>query len=145
MNGPVKPHAPQPHASQPQAPRQLVLLRILIGALTVYVCLAAWRPEWSAANIVALVAFSVMLVAIAFLTLGVRSGESVDGHRGLPRSFWVLFASFTGAFGLAMLLAILGLPWLGYAGFAMFLGEWAWWVIPLLAAGLYPSMKSHLR
>jgi hypothetical protein len=140
MNSPVK----QP-ATQPKQSRQRVLLRVLIGALTVYLCLAAWRPEWSQANIVALVAFSMMLVAIAFLTLSVRAGESVDGHRGLPRSFWVLFASFAGAFGLAMLLAILGLPWLGYAGFAMFLGEWAWWVIPLLAAGLYPSMKSHLR
>ena len=49
-----------------------------------------------------------MLVVIAFLTLGVRNGESVDGHRGLPRSFWVVFASLTGAFGLAMLLAIVG-------------------------------------
>jgi NADH-quinone oxidoreductase subunit G len=38
-----------------------------------------------------------------------------------------------------------GLPWLGYAGFALLLGEWAWWVIPVLAAGLYPTMKSHLR
>ena len=115
-------------------------------ALTVFSCLAAWRPEWSAANIVSLVAFSVMLVVIAFLTLGVRSGDcrSTAIADCRVRSGFV-FASFTGAFGLAMLLAILGLPWLGYTRFAMLLGEWAWWVIPLLAAGLYPRMKSHLR
>jgi hypothetical protein len=88
--------------------RQVVLLRILVFALTVFLCLAAWRPEWSQTNIVSLVAFSVMLVVIAFLTLAVRNGGSLDGHRGLPRSFWVVFASLTGAFGLAMLLAILG-------------------------------------
>ena len=125
--------------------RQVLLLRILVGALAAFLALAAWRPEWSQANIIALVVFSVMLVVIAFLTLVVRNGDSVDGHRGLPRSFWVVFASLTGAFGLAMLLAILGLPWLGYAGFALMLGEWAWWVIPMLAAGLYPAMKTHLR
>ncbi|HTL00398.1 MAG TPA: hypothetical protein VL379_20330 [Pseudomonadales bacterium] len=131
--------------NQPMPARQVVLLRILVFALTVFLCLAAWRPEWSQTNIVSLVAFSVMLVVIAFLTLAVRNGGSLDGHRGLPRSFWVVFASLTGAFGLAMLLAILGLPWLGYAGFALLLGEWAWWVIPMLAAGLYPTMKNHLR
>jgi hypothetical protein len=125
--------------------RQIVLLRIFVIALTVFLCLAAWRPEWSQTSIVALVAFSATNVVIALLTLRVRNGESVDGHRGLPRSFWVVFASCTGGFGLAMLLAILGLPWLGYAGFALLLGEWAWWVIPLLAAGLYPTMNNHLR
>jgi hypothetical protein len=125
--------------------RQVVLLRILVVALAMFLGLAAWRPEWSQPNIVALVAFSVLLVVFALLTLVVQNGESVDGHRGLPRSFWVVFASLTGAFGLAMLLATLGLPWLGYAGFALMLGEWAWWVIPMLAAGLYPTMKSHLR
>ncbi len=125
--------------------RQVVLIRILVVALAVFLALATWRPEWSQANIVALVIFSIMLVVFAFLSLAVRIGESVDGHRGLPRSFWVVFASLIGAFGLAMLLAILGLPWLGYAGFALMLGEWAWWVIPILAAGLYPTMQSHLR
>ncbi len=125
--------------------RQVLLIRILVVALAMFLGLAAWRPEWSQPNIVALVAFSVLLVVFALLTLAVHNGESVDGHRGLPRSFWVVFASFTGAFGLAMLLATLGLPWLGYAGFALMLGEWAWWVIPMLAAGLYPTMRSHLR
>ena len=89
-----------------------MLLRILLVALTIFLCLAAWRPEWSQANILSLVAFSVMLVVIAFLTLGVRNGESVDGHRGLPRSFWVVFASLTGACDTAGALQIVGLPWL---------------------------------
>ncbi len=125
--------------------RQRALLRVLTIALVIFGCLALWRPAWSAPNVIALVIFSVMLVVIAFLTLIVRGNLSVDGHRGLPRPFWVVFASFTGAFGLAMLLAILGLPWLGYTSFALLLGEWAWWVIPLFAVGLYPMTNDHLR
>ena len=125
--------------------RQVALLRILAIMLTLFVCLALWSPEWSSANIVSLVAFSILLVVIGFLTLVVRGDLSQNGHRGLPRPFWVVFASFTGAFGLAMLLAIVGLPWLGYTSFALLLGEWAWWVIPLLAVGLYPMTDSRLR
>jgi hypothetical protein len=125
--------------------RQIVLLRILALTLALFVGLALWRPEWSAPNIVSLVVFSIFLVVIGFLTLVVHGDLSVDGHRGLPRPFWVIFASFTGAFGLAMLLALLGLPWLGYTSFALLLGEWAWWVIPLLAVGLYPMANDHLR
>jgi len=125
--------------------RQVLLLRILATLLAVFVCLALWSPEWSSTNIVSLVVFSILLVVLGFLTLVVHGDLSVDGHRGLPRPFWVVYASFTGAFGLAMLLAILGLPWLGYTSFALLLGEWAWWVIPLLAVGLYPMTNSRLR
>jgi len=125
--------------------RQALLLRILAIVLALFIGLALWSPEWSTINVVSLVAFSMLLVVIGFLTLVVRGDLAVDGHRGLPRPFWVLFASFTGAFGLAMLLAILGLPWLGYTSFALLLGEWAWWVIPLFAVGLYPMANNHLR
>jgi hypothetical protein len=125
--------------------RQALLLRILAIVLALFIGLALWSPEWSTINVVSLVAFSMLLVVIGFLTLVVRGDLTVDGHRGLPRPFWVLFASFTGAFGLAMLLAILGLPWLGYTSFALLLGEWAWWVIPLFAVGLYPMANNHLR
>jgi hypothetical protein len=125
--------------------RQRLLLRILGFVFAVFVGLALWSDEWASPNPISLVAFSLLLVVLGFLTLIVHGDLSVDGHRGLPRPFWVVFASFTGAFGLAMLLAILGLPWLGYAGFALLLGEWAWWVIPLLAVGLYPMTNSRLR
>jgi hypothetical protein len=126
-------------------PRQRLLLRILASALIVFVSLAWWRPEWASADVVWLVAFSILLVVIGFLTLVVRGDLAVEGHRGMPRPFWVVFASFTGAFGLAMLLAIIGLPWLGYTSFALLLGKWAWWVLPLFALGLYPMTNAHLR
>ncbi len=125
--------------------RQRLLLRLLIIVLAAYGGLALWRAEWASPDIISLVVFSVLLVVIGFLTLVVRGDLATDGHRGLPRPFWVVFACFTGAFGLAMLLAILGLPWLGYTSFALLLGEWAWWVIPLFAVGLYPMTNSRLR
>jgi len=126
-------------------PRQVLLLRILLGTLGVFFALALWRPEWSSPNVLALVGFSVMLVLIGHLTLGIRDGQAVDGLRGLPRSFWVVFASLTGAFGFAMLVAIVAMPWVGYRGFALLLGKWSWWVLPLIAVGLYPMVKTHLR
>lgn len=125
--------------------RQALLLKILAVMLAVFVCLALWNPAWSSSEVISLVAFSILLVVIGFLTLVVRGDLSVDGHRGLPRPFWVVIASLVGAFGLAMLLAIIGLPWLGYTSFALLLGEWAWWVIPLFAVGLYPMTNSRLR
>jgi hypothetical protein len=125
--------------------RHVLLLRILLAVLAVFFALAAWGREWTSFNVVALVALSLMWVFIGHVAFVVRDDRGVDGLRGLPRSFWVLFASFAAAFGTAILVATLGLPWLGYSGFTLLLGEWAWWVLPMLAAGLYPIVKTHLR
>ena len=125
--------------------RHVLLLRILLGVLAVFFALAAWRREWTSLNVIALVALSLMWVFIGHLAFGMREDRAVDGLRGLPRTIWVLFASFAAAFGAAMLIATLGLPWLGYAGFTLLLGEWAWWVLPMIAVGLYPIVKAHLR
>ncbi|HTO56540.1 MAG TPA: hypothetical protein VMJ74_02040 [Pseudomonadales bacterium] len=125
--------------------RHVLLLRILLALLALFFALAAWRREWTAVNVVALVVLSLLWVFIGHVAFIARDDRGVDGLRGLPRSFWVLFASFTAAFGAAMLIATLGLPWLGYAGFTLLLGEWAWWALPLLAAGMYPLVKAHLR
>ena len=125
--------------------RHVLLLRVLLALLAVFFALAAWGREWTAINVVALVALSLVWVFIAHVALVVRDDRGVDGLRGLPRTFWVLFASFAAAFGAAMLVATIALPWLGYLGFTLLLGEWAWWVLPLLTAGLYPIVRTHLR
>ena len=125
--------------------RHVLLLRILLGVLAVFFALAAWGREWPAFNVIALVALSLMWVFIGHVAFVARDDRGVDGLRGLPRTFWVLFASFAAAFGTAMLIATLGLPWLGYSGFTLLLGEWAWWVLPMIAAGFYPIVRTHLR
>jgi membrane-bound metal-dependent hydrolase YbcI (DUF457 family) len=89
--------------------------------------------------------FSVLFFLITFISLLSRGNKPVEGHRGLPRSLWVLFASFATAFALAMLGSVLALPWLGYKGFDLLLGgEGNWWIVPALAAIAYPYVSRRL-
>jgi len=125
--------------------RQIALLIIAAVGLSALVMSGIFSPYWSIGDVLAMAAFSVVFLFIMFLTLLSRGKEPVDGHRGLPRSFWVLFASFASAFAFAMFGAVLVLPWVGFRGFDFLLGaECSWFVLPVLAAIAYPFVKRKL-
>lgn len=125
--------------------RQIVLLSIAAVGLSVFVISGMLSPYCSIGDALAMTAFSAVFLFIMFLALLSRGKEPVDGHRGLPRFFWVLFASFASAFALAMFGAILALPWVGYRGFEFVLGaEGGWFVLPVLAAIAYPFVNRRL-
>jgi len=124
--------------------RQLALLAVLALAFAIFVAFTASSEYWSLTDVLALAAFGVVFVIIAFILLATRGHEPVDGHRGLPRSFWVVFAWFGVAFASAMLMAVLAMPWVGFRGFQVLLGPDQWWVLPLLAAVAYPFVRKRL-
>ena len=124
--------------------RQLILLSTMAIAFLAFVIFAAASPYWSVADVVGLAVFGLFFLLLAFVLLAVRGQDPVEGHRGFPRSYWVVFASLAGAFALAMLLSVLAMPWVGYRGFAVLLGGEHWWVLPVLAAVLYPFISRHL-
>lgn len=125
--------------------RQIALLVIAAAGLSALVMSGLFSPYWSIGDVLAMAAFSVVFLFIMFLALLSRGKEPVDGHRGLPRSFWVLFASLASALVLAMFGAILALPWVGFRSFEFVLGaEGGWFVLPVLAAIAYPFVKRRL-
>jgi len=124
--------------------RQLAILGLLALAFLGFVLFAATSPYWSTSDVIALAVFGVFFVLLAFFQLAVRGQQPVEGHRGLPRSFWVVFASFAAAFASAMLLGVLAMPFFGYQGFEFFLGQQSWWVLCILAALLYPFVRRRL-
>ncbi len=124
--------------------RQIALLAVLGTAFVVFVALAAKSEYWSVGDVLGLAGFGIVFVVVAFMTLVARGQQPVEGHRGMPRSFWVVFASFAAAFAIAMLLAVLAVPWVGYKGFEVLLGPDYWWVLPVLAAVAFPFVRRRL-
>ena len=125
--------------------RQRVLLVILVVGLAAMVVSGSLSPNSSFGDVAFAAIFSVFFFFIVFLTLKSRGNETAEGHRGLPRWLWVLFASYAAAFALAMFGAVLSLPWLGYRGFDFFLGgESNEWVLLVLAAIVYPFVNRRL-
>ncbi len=124
--------------------RQLLLLMTLVAGLISFVGFAASDPYWSKSDVLGLSLFSIFFVALAFVVLVRRGQEPVEGHRGLPRSYWVVFASFSGAFVIALLLSVLAMPLVGFKGFEYLLGPDSWWVMLVLAAILYPFVQRRL-
>ena len=120
--------------------------RILIGAVVVaflaYVGFGVISPDWSFADVVAAAVFSLFFVLIVFLALSSKVSDPVDGYRGFPRSVWVLFASVGAAFAL-VLLAVAIAPWLGFEESGPLHDRW--WVLPVLAAVMYPLVNRKLR
>ena len=126
--------------------RQRILLAVVAVGLVAMVVSGSSSPNSSIGDVVFASFFSIIFFFIAFLTLKSRGEESAEGHRGLPRSVWVLFASFAAAFALAMLGAVLSMPWFGYRGFDLLLGgESGWFILPILAAIAFPIVNRRLR
>ena len=124
--------------------RQFTLLTILGIAFVIFVAFAATSEYWSVGDVLGLAVFGVLFVALATVLLAARGQQPVEGHRGMPRSFWVIFASFAAAFAIAMLLAVLAMPWVGYQGFEVLLGPDHWWALPVLAAVAFPFVRRRL-
>src|SRR5205085_3450891 len=100
-------------------------------------------PFWSKRDVAGLIVFAVFFVGLVFVTLVRRGSEPVEGHRDLPRSYWVVFASFAAAFALLMLVAVLCLPFLGFEAFTL-LGPERWWLYLVTAAVLFPFVRERL-
>jgi hypothetical protein len=124
--------------------RQIALVFAVAIAFLVFVLFAVSSPYWSSADVVILAVFGLFFTGLVFVMLAVRGNKPVEGHRGLPRSYWVVFASFAAAFALAMLLSIAAMPWFGYGGFDFFFGSGSWWVLLVLAAVAFPFVRRRL-
>ena len=124
--------------------RQIFLVIAVALAFFVFVLSGASNANSSVADIIAVSAFGLFFTGLVFVMLAARGNKPVEGHRGLPRLYWVVFASFATAFAVAMLLSIAALPWFGYGGFDFFFGSDAWWVLLALAAVAFPFVRRHL-
>jgi hypothetical protein len=124
--------------------RQIFLVIAVALAFFVFVLSGASNANSSVADIIAVSAFGLFFTGLVFVMLAARGNKPVEGHRGLPRLYWVVFASFATAFAVAMLLSIAALPWFGYGGFDFFFGSDAWWVLLALAAVAFPFIRRHL-
>lgn len=124
--------------------RQLALLAILALGFVVFITFATASEYWSLGDVLALAGFGVLFVILAFVLLATRGQEPVDGHRGMPRWFWVLFASFAVGFASCMLLGVLALPFVGFRGFELLFGSEYRWVLFVLAALAYPFVRKRL-
>jgi hypothetical protein len=124
--------------------RQVTLIFTVALAFLLFILFAATSPYWSTGDVVGLSIFGLFFTALVFVLLAVRGNQQVEGHRGLPRSYWVVFASFGAAFALAMLLSIVVMPWVGYEGFDFFFGPNSWWALLVLAAIAFPFVRRHL-
>ena len=124
--------------------RQLAILAVLSLAFIGFVVSAALSEFWSVGDVLGLAAFGIIFVALAFVQIVVRGQQPVEGHHGMPRAFWLVFASFAVAFALELLLGVLAMPWFGYKSFELLLGTKYWWVLPLLAAVAFPFVRRRL-
>ncbi|MCW5658421.1 MAG: hypothetical protein KIT60_12015 [Burkholderiaceae bacterium] len=124
--------------------RQLALLAVLALGFALFVAFAATSEHWSLGDVVGLAAVGIVFVVFAFVLLATRGRQPVDGHRGMPRWYWVLFASFAAAFALSMLLSVLAMPFVGYRGFDLFFGSERWLLL-VLAAAVYPFVRKRLQ
>ena len=124
--------------------RQIFLVIAVALAFFVFVLFGASNPNSSVAEVIVMSVFGLFFTGLVFVMLAARGNKPVEGHRGLPRLYWVVFASFATAFAVAMLLSIAALPWFGYGGFDFFFGSDAWWVLLALAAVAFPFVRRHL-
>ena len=124
--------------------RQIALVTSVALAFTLFVAFAASSEYWTKTDVVVLVVFGLFFTCLVFVLLALRGNKPVEGHRGLPRSFWVVFASFAAAFALAMLLSIVAMPWVGYGGFDFFFAPGSWWALLVLAAVAFPFVRKRL-
>ncbi len=125
-------------------PRQIALVIAVALAFALFVAFAAISADWAAGDVLVLAVFGVFFTCLVFVLLALRGNKPVEGHRGLPRSFWVVFASFAAGFALAMLLSIAAMPWVGFRGFDFFFGPGSWWALVALAAVAFPFVRRRL-
>lgn len=125
--------------------RHFVLLAIVAVSLAAFIVSGVLSPYWSVSDILFAAGFGVIFLFVVFMSLLVRGNKPVRGHYGLPRWVWVLFASFAAAFSVAMLSAVVMLPWYGHKGFDYFLGGGdGWWFFMLLVLIAYPFVNRRL-
>jgi hypothetical protein len=125
-------------------PRQIALVVAVAFAFALFAAFAASSPYWTKGDVVGLSVFGLSFTCLVFVSLAVRRNMPVQNHHGLPRSFWVVFASLASAFASEMLLSIAAMPWVGYKGFDFFFGASSWWALAVLAAVAFPFVRKRL-
>ena len=121
-----------------------ILLLVLIAAMVGFVLFVRDRPEFSPEDTKSIVVFGVFFVSIAVVSFVSFGKQSAEGFFFLPRSVWVVFASLAAAFAVLLLLSLLVLPWLGFAGFEFMFRNGAW-LVPVAAAALFPLVRKRLQ
>jgi len=124
--------------------RQLALIAALILGFLALIAHAAASGVWSVGGVLALAGFGVGFTAFALVLLGTRGHKPVEGHRGMPRWFWVLFASYVVGVVLCMLIAMLVLPFVGFRAFELLFDSEYLWVQFVAAAAALPFVRKHL-
>jgi hypothetical protein len=123
-----------------------VLVIVLAAAFLAFISFGVATSDTSPAVLAVMAVFGLVLVLVAFVALTAkRKQPPVAGRLSLPRIIWVLFASYAAAIGLAMLLAVLALPWAGVQGFEYFLGPEHSWALLVLGVVLVPFVQRRLR
>lgn len=132
----------EPRTNMPR--RHIAILSVLTLAFAAFVVHAVSDPNWSPGDVLRLLGFSLFFVVLVALLLITRGSRPVEGQNGLPRGYWVVFASLVVAFVCAMLLSVLVMPWLGVRGFEFVFAPENWWVLPVLAAVAFPFVRRRL-
>ena len=122
-----------------------VLVAILAAAFLGFIIFGITSFGVSPADIAMMVGFGLVLVLSAYVALTAkRSRQPVSGRYGLPRIIWVIFASYAAAIALAMLTAILAMPWVGFKGVEYFFGPEHMWAVIALGVILFPFVRHRL-
>ena len=123
-----------------------VLVTILAIAFLAFIVFGFTSFHMSPGDIAMIVGFGVVLVLVAYVALTAkRARQPVAGRYGLPRIVWVIFASYAAGFALAMLLAMLAMPWAGFKGVEYFFGPEHMWAVLVLSAIMFPFVRRRLR
>jgi hypothetical protein len=96
-------------------------------------------------DVATFIVFGFLLAALAYILLPASGTRSAPSRFKVPRWVLVLVASYAAAFGLAMLLALAALPWVGFRGFEFLFGGASSWVFLLLGVLLFPFVRWRLR
>jgi len=122
-----------------------VLVSSLAVAFLAFIVFGATSLRMSPGDIAMIVGFGVVLVLVAYVALtSKRARQPVAGRYGLPRIIWVIFASYAAGLALAMLLALLAMPWAGFKGVEYFFGPEHMWAVLVLGAISFPFVRRRL-
>jgi hypothetical protein len=126
-------------------PSSSVLVAILTAAFVGFVIFGVTSFGASPGDVAMMVGFGLVLVLAAYVALTAkRARQPVAGRYGLPRIVWVIFASYAAAIALAMLLAMLVIPWVGLKGVEYFFGPEHTWAVIVLGVILFPFVRRRL-
>ena len=119
-----------------------VLIAILAISFLGFVIFGAVNFHTTLGVIAAVTAFGLAMVFLAYVALARnRNRKPATSRYSALRMVKVVVASYAAAWALAMLLAIVALPWFGSASFDIF---FRWWVLIAFGVTCFPFVQRHL-